>query len=116
MRLAIPILLTLSLLVLLFVRRIPVRIRITCILACSLVFSMLALTGSLAPHRMAQSKLDQKPSTDWGAGALATRDAIRIPTVLWLLSVGLLGFSSTYLLIQLSKKNSATPPGDGPVE
>jgi hypothetical protein len=106
-RLLIPFFFAIIVLAGLFVRKIKLGIRVALCVVFSLVCSLLALAGSLAPHRMAEEKiarLGQTPSAEWINGALATRDVVYVVMVFWLLPLIVLSVLCIYLLCQKSKK------------
>ena len=107
-RLLIPLLFATIVLVGLFVRKINLGLRIAFCLVFSFVCSLLALTGSLAPHRIAEGKmanLGQTPSDEWIKGALATRDAVQVMVIFWLLPLIVLSVLCIYLYCQKAKKS-----------
>ena len=109
-RLIYPVAIFLGVVSLLFVRKIPIVVRMICVLVFSFISSALAITGNIASHRMAASKLKETPNSDWAAGALATRDEVQMTIMFWLLPMFLLGITCFFLLMELQKNmaNSRT--------
>ena len=107
-RLLIPLLFATVVLLGLFVRKSNLGLRVAFCLVFSFVCSFLALAGSLAPHRMAEGKmvsLGQTPGDEWIKGALATRDAVQVVVIFWLLPLIVLSVLCFYLYCQKSKKS-----------
>lgn len=106
-RLFIPILIAAVVLTGLFIKKISLGLRVALCMVFSLICSLLALAGSLAPHRMAREKavsLGQTPSDEWIKGAFATRDASYVVMIFWLLPLIVLSTLCVYLLCQKAKK------------
>ena len=100
---------TAAILCLLFVRRLPFGFRFTSCLVFAVICSLFGLTGSLAPHRLAQLQLakeGQLPSADWLNGAMATRDAMHPVILFWLVAVALLAVLSIYTAYQIKPGDS----------
>lgn len=100
-RILFPVVVFLCVLSLLAVRKIPIVVRTVSVLVFAFSCSAFAFTGSLAPHRMAASKLVGSPSADWLAGAMATREAVQLTLILWVLPIVLLSTMCVCLLVKL---------------
>ena len=106
-RLFVPILVAAVVLAGLFIKKINLGLRVALCMVVSLVCSLFALIGSLASHRMALEKavnLGQTPSDEWIKGAFATRDAVHVGIIFWLLPLMVLSVLCFYLLSQETKK------------